>query len=95
MLEFYRCTECGKETDNVFVVTGKRVSEAGTLSVEKGKFCLECLEKWVSWQRRRVSSETIVRYYHSEIGEVGYEKIHEENGELCIKPEMWERLKGD
>lgn len=95
MIEFYKCTECGEKTDNVFVVTGERISEVGILSVERGKFCFECLEIWASRQRRGVSLMKVTTYFHPEIGEIDPRNIHKEKGEICIKPEAWEKLKGD
>ena len=95
MTELYRCTECGEKTDNVFVVTSERIIEAGILSVERGKFCFRCLEVWASRQRRGVSSTRVTTYSHQEIGEIDPINIHEEKGKLYIKPEAWERLKGD
>ena len=102
MVEPYECTECEKKSDNVFVVIGKRIEGMDTFSGERGVFCSStCLKEWAYRQERRVSSlreETKpVEYSHPnpKMNRISLEEIHEEKGELCIKPEVWERLKGD
>ena len=95
MAELFECTECGEKVDSVFVVTGKRVGKKGILSTQRGMFCLKCLDEWAFRQRRAVSSMEVVTYLNPEVGRVSSKKICEENGQLCIKPKVWEELKGD
>ena len=105
MAKFYRCDECGKEIESWIEIISKiKEKEGYRMSLPFGdllQFCSwECLALWIERRNRSVSTTTsgsslLITYFNPEIGYVGCWSIQKEKGTLCVKPEIWKRLKGD
>ncbi|MEA2098140.1 MAG: hypothetical protein U9P70_03650 [Patescibacteria group bacterium] len=106
-MEKHFCEECEKEItkENFFEISSREGTHGIRIPKLIGEFCsLKCIGSWINRDKREVKKTT-----EREDGKVKKETfwnhelkrkfnscdIHEEKGNLCVKPEIWNALVKD